>query len=355
MNRSLFKLRFVWLAAALALVSIACPVRGAALDGGQYSVNIRLTRGDDDSLHLIAKERMLTLTTGSFKLNGKEYKVQQSQNINIPECPALRTSNESFVLRSPGENKPYYERVPLKCLAGGKGRGPVPGLLVDGSVQIKRADGSNQLLQPGVDYVIDKVLGCIDRVDTSKIPEGTPVKLSYSVCLRRIDTLLLDEEGHAHLMSGSYSQFAPVALTVPPNLVALANVYAPRLSQPIEASDIMPIWDRDLEDPVINELNENVLDGFKAKLKAGKSVTVAFLGDSVTDGCYATEPSRMFPQQFITRLQAKYPKCQIKAKKLALGGSTSSLMFGRFYKELLPSKPDLVIVEFVNDLSLSQK
>jgi lysophospholipase L1-like esterase len=86
------------------------------------------------------------------------------------------------------------------------------------------------------------------------------------------------------------------------------------------------------------------LPNFFGKLEAGKAVTVAYLGGSIT----AQNGWRVQSQQW---LEEQYPQATIKGIHAAIGGTGSDLGVFRVEKDALVHKPDLLFVEFaVNDL-----
>ncbi len=326
-----------------------------SLANPKLAERISVRRGEYNNLEIIVEQRGITLTAGSLILSSNDkIRATRSQRFNVDPCTVLEVNDEPFQLASPTESDIYWQRMPLCCLAGGKDRGPVTGLLVPGSLEIRSSDGQNLPLVPGLDYKVNSQHDCIDRLSTCRLPDNSTVRLRYSLYRRRIDSLVVDKNGTAHLVQGEPSQFAPKAPVLSADTIHLANILVPSLDLPIYASNVMPKWDHNAIDPQLDELNERALQLFKRKLALGKTVKVGFVGDSVTCGCYATAQNLTFPQLFIERLRAEYPSAKIGSTICAVGGSTSTMMFPRFIKEVLPQKPDLVVIEFVNDLNLNQ-
>ncbi|MBL4701980.1 MAG: SGNH/GDSL hydrolase family protein [Phycisphaeraceae bacterium] len=85
------------------------------------------------------------------------------------------------------------------------------------------------------------------------------------------------------------------------------------------------------------------LPNFFAKLEKGQSVTIAYLGGSIT----AQPGWRVLSQKWFAK---QYPKVKIKGIHAAIGGTGSSLGVYRLKRDALAHKPDLLFVEFaVND------
>lgn len=83
-----------------------------------------------------------------------------------------------------------------------------------------------------------------------------------------------------------------------------------------------------------------------AKLAGGGSVTVAFLGGSITKGGGAAGFSAAIPRW----LQERHPKTTVTAINAGINGTDSAFGAARTDRDLIAKKPDLVFVEFaVND------
>lgn len=90
------------------------------------------------------------------------------------------------------------------------------------------------------------------------------------------------------------------------------------------------------------------LPNFFAKVKAGKPVTIAYFGGSITaaQGGWREQSWHWFQQQ--------YPQANIKHINAGVGGTGSDLGVFRLKNDVLNYKPDLVFVEFaVNDGGLA--
>ncbi len=85
------------------------------------------------------------------------------------------------------------------------------------------------------------------------------------------------------------------------------------------------------------------LPNFKAKLDAGESVKIAYLGGSIT----AASGWRVLSREWF---QEAYPNAKVDEIHAAIGGTGSDLGVFRLQNDALQHKPDLLFVEFaVND------
>lgn len=82
------------------------------------------------------------------------------------------------------------------------------------------------------------------------------------------------------------------------------------------------------------------LPNFFAKINAGKTVTVGFIGGSITQALYGY---RIQASQFI---QSKYPQATFKWMNAGVSGTGTDLGACRIGEQILKHDPDLVFVEF---------
>lgn len=84
---------------------------------------------------------------------------------------------------------------------------------------------------------------------------------------------------------------------------------------------------------------------------AGETLTVAFLGGSLTWGANGTDPERTSYRAHIARrLAARWPKARWNCVDAAIGGTGSRLAVFRFDRDVAACKPDLVFLDHtVND------
>lgn len=123
------------------------------------------------------------------------------------------------------------------------------------------------------------------------------------------------------------------ALTIVPLLFGLAAAAAPE--QPPQ--------------PIVQE--RGGLPHVFAKLAAGKPVTVAYFGGSITAGAGASDGNRTSYRALVGQwLAATFPKAAVTNVDAAIGGTGSDLGAFRANRDVLAHHPDLVFVEFaVND------
>jgi lysophospholipase L1-like esterase len=91
------------------------------------------------------------------------------------------------------------------------------------------------------------------------------------------------------------------------------------------------------------------------KLEMGENLRIAFLGDSITEGCFEAESSAeddkyVYHSRLIRMLEEKYPKARIEKINAGVGGDIAGMGLFRLQKDVIDKKPDLAVVCFgVND------
>ncbi len=80
-----------------------------------------------------------------------------------------------------------------------------------------------------------------------------------------------------------------------------------------------------------------------AKLRLGQPIKIVALGSSSTEGVGASSVHANYPSQFQAELQRLWPKNTINVLNKGVSGEQSQQMVGRFERDVLAEKPDLVI------------
>ena len=88
-----------------------------------------------------------------------------------------------------------------------------------------------------------------------------------------------------------------------------------------------------------------------AKLKAGKSVTIAYFGGSITAGAGASDGEKTSYRALVGQwFTTTFPQASVTNVNAAIGGTGSDLAAFRLKRDVLAHHPDLVFVEYaVND------
>ena len=90
------------------------------------------------------------------------------------------------------------------------------------------------------------------------------------------------------------------------------------------------------------------------KLANHEPLTIVTWGDSVTAGGDASTPDNMFARLFPARLQMLHPNSKITAINAGIGATNTDHRLPNLEKEVLSHHPDLVTIEFVNDMPFDE-
>lgn len=86
------------------------------------------------------------------------------------------------------------------------------------------------------------------------------------------------------------------------------------------------------------------------KAESGESITVGFLGGSITQGCLSSVPETCYAYLVYSWWKERFPKSEVKYVNAGIGGTPSNFGVARVDDDLLRFSPDFSIVEFsVND------
>ena len=108
-----------------------------------------------------------------------------------------------------------------------------------------------------------------------------------------------------------------------------------------------------LETSVLSVGTNGRLERVLEKMKKGESVSIAFIGGSVTEGALAASYEESYADCFVAALQETYPDAELTYVNAGLSGTGSSLGVMRYDRdvvEMAGSQPDMVFLEFaIND------
>lgn len=169
-----------------------------------------------------------------------------------------------------------------------------------------------------------------------------------------MDAVVLSPEGNVQVVQGRPDRVCPLVPDVTSGTLVIAHVYMPRFSTSVEPWQIFTVG-TPLPEPDSSEIRRRAatVAGTLQKLKAGKPVSIVTWGDSVTVGGDASTPEKAYANLFITRLRERFPQAEITHTNAGIGGSTTDMRLPDLDRDVLQYKPDLVTIEFVNDMPFS--
>lgn len=220
------------------------------------------------------------------------------------------------------------------------------GAVMPGSVVVRDAP-NGAVYRVNDDYLLDERWAAFSRVPTGRIAKGATVFLDYDYCLSRLDTVQLGRKNIPSLRRGPAALVCPHPPGAGRGHTTLANIWVRQGMTAIAAADIYPVDAM----PDLPAPDRAPTAPLRERLNAGGPFVVVTLGDSVTAGGEASTPERAFPLAFAAALRRSYPKADVQLINAGVGGTNSDYGLERLDRDVLAHKPQLVVIEFVNDMS----
>ncbi len=296
----------------------------------------------------------LTVAPGTIDVDGTVVRVSAATVLELTPPRVVRVRDEAARLTDQ-EPRGWGQGTPLRgCIS--RGGTTTPGSLAPASLAIKAQPGPDgKRLQEGVDWRADKTWARIGRLATSAVPAEATVYVDYDYSLMRLDTVAVRSDGKVVVRTGAEDLTVPQPPGADMRARPLCNVYLPYHCTTLAADMVYPLGP---PFPAASqgelERNAALIPQSLAKLTAGKDFTLVFWGDSVTCGGDASSPQSAFPLAFTTWLRGKYPQSRITCVNAGTGGWNSGSKLPKFEDEVIARKPDLVVIEFVNDMGFSR-
>jgi len=236
------------------------------------------------------------------------------------------------------------------------------GVLIPESVRVKSSPGSSTPFALDKDYTLDGFWANIGRTRDSALKAGSTVFIDYDYVPCRLDSLVVNAEGRVTLVRGKPGVGSIYPPDPGPGNIAVANIWLDGPTEKLDDDNLYPV--EFAPEPVeVAPRGETRIPKTLAKLRAGEEVTIVAWGDSVTNGGGVTnQPEDWYQAQFLRLLRERFPKATINLHTAAWGGSNSANYMKApaggehdFVRDVLDPKPDLVMIEFVNDAYLDEE
>lgn len=306
--------------------------------------------------------------SASVQLTG-DWQVQ----VKTPQGQAMLEVAPATIVAAKAEK---YDRLPLynpKAWAGWqkgvKLRGVTAqectnrGLLDPASLELRAGpEATAQRFELGKDYAADLDWGSIARLPEGRIGERQAVYVDYRHGLLRIDSIVQTRAGQIELRQGEPHAAAPLPPSLGEGDHRLANIFVPGQVSKLAPEHLFPILETAYPEPPKPSptVAEKLLPKTIEKLRSGQPLRILAWGDSVTVGSFVPDPERnRWQAQFVARLKERFPQAKIELVTEAWGGrSTASYLAEppgsehNYQEKVLGAKPDLIVMEFVNDAGL---
>lgn len=240
-----------------------------------------------------------------------------------------------------------------------------PFLLVADSFVLRAGpEESSAVFIRGQDYELESTWGTIGRIEGGSIQEGQPVFASYQHGLLRLDSIIQTATKEVSYRAGTPLAAAPLPPVLGEGESRLANLWLPGHFPKLSPDHLFPILEQAYpEGPKATpSMAEQRFPKAFAKLQSGKPLRILAWGDSVTVGSYLPDyPQTRWQEQFVARLQDRFPQAKIELSTEAWGGRNTGSYLNEapgsehnYEEKVLSSKPDLIVSEFVNDAGLKE-
>ena len=300
-------------------------------------------------LEIQFQDNQVTVLPGVCRIGENTVQVTQPATFKVDPAESSAVTDEEYELTTDTPDR-WIKGTHLKgCI--GPTNTALPGCLVPGSVVVKLSDGS--VAKENVDYRLDTKWASLSRIPTGRI--GAKVRISYRVGQMRLDTLSIGSDGKIAFAKGKSARATPKPPDVAKDSLRLANVFIPVAAIALTTDQVLVIGDAFPEpDENLAAVRASLVEKTLTKLRKGRPVTLVAWGDSVTAGGEASTPDKAFPQLFATRLGERFPKSKVTLINAGIGGTSTSGRLPSLYKDVLAHQPDLVTIEFVNDMELPE-
>jgi lysophospholipase L1-like esterase len=291
---------------------------------------------------------------GKMAVGGQVVEVAQETVLELAAPRVLQVRDEAKKLTDQMPQSYHGGTALQQCtIEGGIG---LAGALAPESLRVKSEPGpAGKRLEEGKDWRADTLWGRLGRLPDGAIGPDTTVYVDYDWSLQRVDTIAVRSDGKVVLRQGAEDKTIPVPPQVDQFAQPLCNLFLPFHCREITPELIYPIGPP-FPSAAQGEVDRNaaLIPKTLAKLQKGGDFTLLFWGDSVTCGGTASTPAKAFPQAFTTWLRDKYPQASIRYVNAGTGGWNSDSKLPLFQSEVLDRKPDLVVIEFVNDMGMDR-
>jgi len=352
----------IWVATSL-VVSLCCWLSTPAAESGTGVASISGTASAvlptspavDEGMTMRVAGSKVAVSPGKCWVNDRPVQITSETLLEVEPAPTTTVHDQALEMSSDVLANLASKTILADLRAAPSDPVPLAGLLIPGSLRVKASKiPGAPLLKKGGDYVVDERWGAVAFVAGGSIKKGQIVYVDYKYAGKRIDTLVVSENGKLSLIRGTPAKSAPMPPAIPAGVVPVANVYVVPSATGSCVLEILPITTlQPLPMPAeIRETNRKALTRSLAMLKSGDAINIAFWGDSITGGSDASSPDKVFTNQVIAGLRKRFPTARISTFNAGVGGTNTRMRLPGFESEVLSKKPDLVILEFVNDMNL---
>lgn len=300
--------------------------------------------------------------SGCVAIDGKRVEIEKPIVLSVSPIEPVVVERECYVsLPVFDANAPGWKRgvrlVGCRCQETS-----VKDALDPQSLTIYATANDPDCYEAGRDYAVDLEWATFGRLLDGRIQKDQAVFVSYCYGLSRIDSVVVDLSGGVSLRLGIPHVCAPRPPDIASDEKVLANVWLSAWLSHLTDENIFPVQQdafSKLETPDWARA-AICLPKTVQKLQDGDTVRILAWGDSVTDAGYLGSNKDRWQEQFVGRLQVRFPKAKIDLQTAGWGGRRSRNFVDEpddssysYRTKVLGSGVDLIVSEFVNDSGLT--
>lgn len=342
--------RRTFLKEACAVTLLGATAKGAIAMEREEQAQIRITG-----------EWEIEVSAGIFLTGRKRVRITHNTALKVTPTTILTVKDEKYDALPVYNPKaaPWGRGAKLKQLATAETTSP--GMLVAGSLVLKSAPGSGSTYQMGKDYDLEAHWATFGRIEGG-IPENTPIWADYVCGWGRIDSVVVEKGGKVVLREGKAHNATPQAPTITAKETRIANIWLPGNLKRLNEASLYPIIEPVY--PLAKRSGENTaqrsLPQTYRKLTSGEPLHILAWGDSVTAGGEASSVEKQYQSRFVALLKKRFPQSNIRLTTAGWGGRNTDSFLNEppgaefnFDHAVISKRPDLIVMEFVNDAWMS--
>jgi lysophospholipase L1-like esterase/predicted GH43/DUF377 family glycosyl hydrolase len=294
---------------------------------------------------IVASGMTVHVPAGDYIASGKPVKVSTAADLQVAPADFIEVRDEKWKLPEQLPSR-WGPGVHLrKCVAANA----LPDCVDAESIVVRLPDGTR--CERDKDYSIEPRWAGVARLPGGRITTDTEVSIDYRASMMRIDSIAVDPQGQLTLVTGEPACNTPQQPQLTTGSVRLANVFMWFRTKALADWQIMSIGEP-FPEPNPEELKQRAATIPKTlqKLREHKPVLVATWGDSVTAGGDSSRASLAYANLFLSQLRDRFPASVISHINAGIGGTNTDHRLPGLQQEVLSHHPDLVTIEFVNDM-----
>jgi len=301
----------------------------------------------------------IQVSPGVVTIGGEKVALPQSVTLTVTPATLVRVKDERYESLPLFNDKaaPWAKGVKLKQLVTFETT--APDMLVPESLALKPAPGDAPKFQAGTDYALEARWATVGRLPDSGLSEHQPVWADYELGRSRLDAIVVNRKGEVILRQGAPHNATPLPPQPAPDEVTLAHIWIPGRLSKLTDEHLYPILEPKYPQPPRTGRSPAavLLPKTWAKLYSGKPLHILAWGDSVTAGGQASDEAHRYQNRFVALLKQRFPQTEyIRLTTVGWGGRTSDSFLKEppgaefnFERAVLAPRPDLIVMEFVND------